>query len=165
MDAKTGSNTGGCLCGAVRFEGAAPLSAAYCHCRMCQKAVGGPFWVAAQFAKESFQITHGEPRWHRSSEIGERGFCGECGTPLFVRYRTAEWSNWIGVAIGALDDPAAVAPERHMGIESRLPWLALAGDLPEEAYPERFLEERAEHDRQNPDQSPSGYQWGDGLTR
>ena len=161
MGTKSQSYTGGCLCGAVRYEGSRPWASAYCHCRMCQRAVGGPFWIATQFSKDSFQIMRGEPRWFRSSEIADRGFCGECGTPLFVQYRTAEWSDWIGVSTGSLDDPAAVAPERHLGVESRVPWLAMADDLPEESYPERFLEERAEYDRQNPDQPPSGWRWGE----
>ena len=39
--------TGGCLCGAVRYEAAeAPRRIGYCHCRMCQKAGGAPFAVA-----------------------------------------------------------------------------------------------------------------------
>ena len=94
---------------------------------------------------------------YRSSEIMERGFCAECGTPLLVGYLTAEWSEWYGVMIGSLDDPATVPPlQRHFGVESRLPWLALADDLPEESYAERFIEERAEVDRENPDRSPAG---------
>ena len=33
--------TGGCGCGAVRFEVTAPLqSATYCHCRRCQRRTG-----------------------------------------------------------------------------------------------------------------------------
>jgi hypothetical protein len=36
--------TGGCQCGAVRYAlTAMPEGAHFCHCRMCQKAVGGPF--------------------------------------------------------------------------------------------------------------------------
>ena len=35
--------TGGCLCGAVRYEAEAYIKAAhYCHCRMCQKTSGAP---------------------------------------------------------------------------------------------------------------------------
>ena len=34
--------TGGCQCGAVRFRAAGLGRASLCHCRMCQKALGGP---------------------------------------------------------------------------------------------------------------------------
>ena len=163
MAAKKEVYTGGCLCGAVRYEGTNLLSTVYCHCRMCQKAMGAPFFAGSQFPRESFRITNGEPRWHRSSEVMDRGFCDTCGTPLFVRYSTVEWSDWIGVSIGSFDDPADVTPEKHFGVESRLPWLALADDLPEESYPERFIEEFAKADRENPVQAPSGYNWSDGL--
>ena len=95
----------------------------------------------------------------------ERGFCAECGTPLAWRYLTAEWSDWLGITIGALDDPGAVAPTCHYGIESRLPWLALADDLPEGTYGDRFVEKRAEFGRDNPDGAPSGYRWGEDLER
>ena len=45
--------TGGCLCGAVRYEVEAYLhNAFYCHCRMCQRASGAPVqWVFTSVRK------------------------------------------------------------------------------------------------------------------
>lgn len=43
--------TGGCQCGAVRYALYAAPEGSVCHCRMCQKAVGGPFAALAKFAK------------------------------------------------------------------------------------------------------------------
>ena len=42
-EAQTGL-AGGCQCGAVRYRlEAKPKATSICHCRMCQKASGGPF--------------------------------------------------------------------------------------------------------------------------
>ncbi|MEE8274940.1 MAG: GFA family protein [Alphaproteobacteria bacterium] len=75
MADKTMPITGGCLCGAIRYEATeTPHDAGYCHCRTCQKAYGNVFTVGAAFPKDRFRFTRGEPRLYRSSEIAERGF-------------------------------------------------------------------------------------------
>ncbi len=75
--------TGGCQCGAVRYasEGA-PDNVHVCHCRMCQKAVGGPFAVIVPVPKSGFRVTRGTMSWFESSAVARRGFCRDCGTPM-----------------------------------------------------------------------------------
>ena len=52
---------GGCQCGAVRYElSGRPTNPCICHCRMCQKAVGGPFAVICPVLKTDFRLTRGE---------------------------------------------------------------------------------------------------------
>ena len=63
----------------------------------------------------------------KSSEAVERGFCRDCGTPLFFRYIDRDR---ISLSLGSLDDPARVAPARQFGIESRLAFLATLTSLP-----------------------------------
>jgi len=112
--------TGGCQCGSVRYAAeVAPATAHVCHCRMCQKAVGGPFEALVGARKADIAWTRGEPAAFRSSAEVDRGFCAACGTPLFYRHVTAEHMS---VTIGSLDDPAAVAPAWQVGTEARLPW-------------------------------------------
>ena len=54
--------TGGCQCGAVRYAlFAIPERAGICHCRMCQKAVGGPFSAWANVATQDFAWTAARP--------------------------------------------------------------------------------------------------------
>ena len=78
--------TGGCQCGAVRFAVyAEPLRTGLCHCRMCQKAVAGPFISLADYRHEDFAWTRSKPASFRSSTIAERDFCAACGTPLSYR--------------------------------------------------------------------------------
>jgi hypothetical protein len=120
--------TGGCQCGAVRYRVEAFQEGAnLCHCRMCQKASGGPFMAFAPVAHADFILTQGTLSLFRSSEIAERGFCAACGTPLTYLGRD---SDHISVTIGSLDDPAAVAPTGQLASEAAVPWLwtALAAD-------------------------------------
>ncbi len=95
--------TGGCQCGAVRFAcDAPPENVHVCHCRMCQKAVGGPFAVICPVSKASFRLTRGEMAWFQSSEVARRGFCRTCGTPMAFDYPEDEG---IGLLVGTFDQP------------------------------------------------------------
>jgi hypothetical protein len=112
--------TGGCQCGAVRYAlYTAPDRAGICHCRMCQKSVGGPFKAWANVRMENFAWTRGDPSMFRSSSAAVRGFCGRCGTPLYFSY--VKRPDSISLTIGSLDTPGAVRLTQIDGIESRLP--------------------------------------------
>jgi hypothetical protein len=119
--------TGGCQCGAVRFQIAGDLGrASLCHCRMCQKAFGSAFAPLVSVRIEDLLWTHGHRKRFQSSDTVWRGFCADCGTPL-----TFEWSkSVIDLAIGAFDDPAAVIPVVQLATESALPWATHIADLP-----------------------------------
>ncbi len=128
--------TGGCLCGAVRYEASEPpLGAGYCHCSMCKKARGGIFAVGASFRRDRFRFTHGESKIYKSSAFAERGFCGDCGTPLFYRFTTpGQYADEITVSMGSLDDPEVAPPAfywGHWGVESKVSWFTIDDDLPQ----------------------------------
>ena len=140
--------TGGCQCGAVRYRlEAAPTGANICHCRMCQKAGGGPLMAYAGVRLDGIVWTRGAPTVFASSAVAERGFCPNCGTPL--SYRTIGRDR-ISVTIGSLDRPSAAAPEMQYGIESKLPWLDLVPSLPQRDIA-AFLGGGAAVSRQHPD--------------
>jgi hypothetical protein len=112
--------TGGCQCGAVRYAlESMPEGAHLCHCRMCQKAVGGPFAALAPVRLAHFRWTRGTPGRFDSSNLAYRDHCTACGTPLSFGYHG---KDWIDVTIGSLDEPDLVPPVREYGIESRLAW-------------------------------------------
>ncbi len=100
--------TGGCQCGAVRYALLTePDEVSVCHCRMCQKASGGPIMAFARVKRPALRWTRGEPASFRSSSLVERHFCGTCGTPL--TYNFVESPN-ISITVGSLDDPGARRP-------------------------------------------------------
>lgn len=122
------SVTGGCQCGAVRYRITAPFENPHiCHCRMCQKAFGNFFAALVGTAKTGLEWTKGSPAYFRSSEIVQRGFCRDCGTPLTFAYDN---SPRIAVSIGSLDHPQQVMPARQYGIEGTHPAFAALHELP-----------------------------------
>jgi hypothetical protein len=127
--------TGGCLCGARRyeFEGEPPHSG-YCHCNMCKRATGGPFAVLVQAHRATLRWTN-EPAVYRSSRIATRGFCPECGTPLFLQY---DDDGLIRMTAGSLDHPERIRPSGHYGVESRLAWADIGIGLAEEETKEKL---------------------------
>lgn len=149
-----GRLTGGCQCGAVRFAAeAAPDNVHLCHCRMCQKAVGGPFAVICPVPKDAFHVTRGEIAWFQSSEVARRGFCRDCGTPLIFDY---PHDPGIGVMAGAFDRPDLVPPVVQYGRdETGVAWYHGLPGLPSEPIyaedPEGILPRIASSSRQHPD--------------
>jgi hypothetical protein len=90
-----------------------------CHCRMCQKAVGGLFAALVAAPNDALAFTRGSPATFRSSDRVERGFCAACGTPLFFR---EEGSGRTNLTMGSLDHPSAFPPKAQTGVEARVPW-------------------------------------------
>ncbi|WP_169796609.1 GFA family protein [Chondromyces crocatus] len=106
-----------------------PSSVHWCHCGMCRRATGSASAVLV-WASRSAIAWKGVPARYRSSSVAERGFCGTCGTPLFLDY---ERSHEIVLMVGAFDDAASLRPQHHYGIESVLPWDDRRDDLPRAA--------------------------------
>ena len=123
--------TGGCQCGAVRYAFYAPLENSHvCHCRMCQRATGGVFAALAGGAPGNFAWTRGTPAFFASSNLAQRAFCEQCGTPLSFKYDLPTARMY--VTIGSLDEPEKVALVKQFGVESRLPWVKFCPDVAEE---------------------------------
>lgn len=121
-------HTGGCQCGRVRYAlFKEPSKPHVCHCRMCQKAFGNYFAPFASVALTDFEWTRGVAGRFMSSEIVERGYCRDCGTPMSFRYTNL---SRIGIALGSLDHPERLPPILQYGIESRMPFLTALGALP-----------------------------------
>jgi hypothetical protein len=133
--------TGGCQCGAVRYEWIErPAYASVCHCRMCQKATGQPFMAATGGKQEHLRWTRGAPALFKSSNVVERGFCSACGTPLTYAF---ESTGRISVTMNSLDDPEAVRPTKQYGIESKVSWFDSIANLPAQRTDEWLKPEKA----------------------
>jgi hypothetical protein len=117
--------TGGCLCGAVRYEaGGEPLFSLQCHCRDCQRASGAAHVSAVRLPSAEFRITQGAPKTYvAKSDAGNdisRVFCGECGTPLYVQVSTRP--DIVGLRVTTFDDPSWFKPDANIFTKSAQPW-------------------------------------------
>jgi len=101
-----------------------------CHCRMCQKATGGLFAALAGCPKASLEWTAGTPAIFASSNLAQRGFCRDCGTPLTFAYIAPEAR--IYVTMGSLDDPELASIEVQYGLEGKISWVEFCEDVPGE---------------------------------
>jgi hypothetical protein len=121
--------SGGCQCGAVRYRfNKKPGGAHVCHCRMCQKAFGGFYAPLVGARREHFEVTPGEIAKFNSSDLVERGFCRNCGTPLTFAYVCG---RGVSVSIGSLDHPEDFPPVDQHGVEGRLAFANGIGALPD----------------------------------
>ena len=121
--------TGGCLCGAVRYEAdEPPFLVGHCHCRMCQKGGGGLFGTSAFIAHEHFRFVADEPSWYASSDTAKRAFCGRCGSPIAYQHRDA---GHIAVWLGTFDNPEEHEPRVHWYGESKIAWVDIHAGLPD----------------------------------
>jgi hypothetical protein len=121
---------GGCLCGAVRYE--ARGTARYlclCHCRSCRRAAGAPLVAWGTFARGQLRITRGALTEFASSAGVQRGFCARCGTPLTFRKEANPQD--IDITLASLDEPAALAPQMHVWVQDKLPWVSIEDGLPQ----------------------------------
>ena len=121
--------TGGCLCGQVRFAASAdPANVRMCHCRNCQRAVGGPYFARAIFLANAIERTGETTRWPTSPRI-DRLSCARCGTPMFAEPKDPPAR--LAVSLATLDDPDALRPDMHIWISEKLAWVHIDDGLPQ----------------------------------
>jgi len=122
--------TGGCHCGAIRYEvEGAPAHAALCHCTDCRRSTGAPMVAWTLFGNDSFRVTQGEAAVYASSEHARRHFCGACGTSLFYTNETI-FPNMTDVQSATLDTPDSYPPGGHIQVAERIDWMKDAHNLP-----------------------------------
>ena len=130
--------TGGCGCGAVRFElTEPPVTALYCHCTRCQRRTGTASSAQMRVAPGSIRITQGEEKIRAWEPPGgaPKAFCSECGSALFSYVPGT--SDVGGVRLGSFDEDPGVRPQFHQYVAYAASWEPIPDDgLPR--YPERY---------------------------
>ncbi|MFQ5567933.1 MAG: GFA family protein [Paracoccaceae bacterium] len=120
--------TGGCQCGACRYEvTGAPLRLFVCHCTECRAQSASAFGISLKIGTDDVRLTSGAPLvWERPTDSGGRlacSFCPECGTRLFHRRSTRP--ETLSVKGGTLDDGLDLSQAVHIWTASKLPGVVI----------------------------------------
>jgi hypothetical protein len=122
-------STGGCLCGAVRYEVIGPLrDVVNCHCSMCQR-LHGSFGPHSKARKVNITVTKDDGLgWYKTSEVAQRGFCRNCGSGLF-------WEPFeldaTGIIAGTLDGPTELNTIGHIFVGEKSDFYEIHDDAPQ----------------------------------
>jgi hypothetical protein len=116
-----------CQCGqlSVDLPDMTPAVVA-CHCQFCQRRSGSPFGVLAYYPADLLRIEGQAVGFERPADSGgslESFFCGVCGSTVYAR--ASKHPTMLGVAVGAVADPAFQPPMRSVWETKMHPWVSL----------------------------------------
>lgn len=125
--------SGGCNCGAIRYNIAAkPLAVAVCHCSNCRRQSGSAFSVnvvvpAGAMEIEGDMATYEDGDTESGSPV-LRQYCTACGSP--IRSMSTAQPKIAIVKAGTADNPGQFTPGMHVWTQSALPWVTIPEGLP-----------------------------------
>ncbi|MEX2197699.1 MAG: GFA family protein [Burkholderiales bacterium] len=127
---------GSCHCGAVRFsvESDTPYPYLHCYCSICRKTAGGGGYAINVMGKADTFKRKGRTRmYHATRGGGERHFCPQCGSALWVWDQ--RWPEWIYPFASAIDSPLPAPRERqHILLDSKANWVPVPKGLREKRF-------------------------------
>jgi len=128
--------TGGCLCGAVRFEIHGPIhNIVHCHCSQCRKAQGSAFATNGIVSADDFKILSGADALtaYESTPGQTKYFCKTCGSPIMSK--TESRPAQIRVRLGTIESDNEERPIANIFVTSQENREEITGNLPQyEAY-------------------------------
>lgn len=126
---------GQCLCGAVQFTAQLPLLwVAHCHCTRCQRAHGAAFvtWVGFHNSHVKVYDPRNQLKWFHATtpdaQNSERGFCSQCGSPMF--FKSTAHPNEIHIAHALFTTSLKTLPQSHVHYDTHVDWAHIAEQLP-----------------------------------
>jgi len=129
------SRSGGCLCGAVRYEVRGALRhILVCHCGECRRWAGRA-WAATAARTGDLTIT-GDVVWRPSPDSEHHAKRGNCAVCLSSMFWWADGGERIAIGAGSLDDPNGLAVVAHIWVEQSAEWERPPAGVP--SYPRGY---------------------------
>jgi hypothetical protein len=128
----TAKISGGCACGAVRYEIAAdPQFQGHCQCRDCQRATGTGHCDVLEFPESAVALVGTLSFYEVIGDSGQtvsRGFCPKCGSPVLWKFVVNPGAAII--TAGSLDNPGIFKPQAAVYASQGHAWDYLSPELP-----------------------------------
>ena len=126
------SFSGGCLCGAVRYQCAvAPVGAGHCHCNDCRKSSGtghcSHLVVPAAALEVTGKVTFFESPTDAGNTVG-RAFCPTCGSPVYSK--NSSLPDLLFPRASSLDNLEVFQPQMVVYAKRAASWDRLDQTLP-----------------------------------
>jgi hypothetical protein len=119
------NRTGGCLCGAVRYELTGdPLATVVCHCTHCQRQSGGMFSTNLVVREAAYAQTGESKVYVDKGDSGKavwRNFCADCGSPILSKLERSP--GLLMIKAGTLDDLSSLAPAMEVYTDHAAGWV------------------------------------------
>ncbi len=116
--------TGGCACGAVRYEGQAdPGFSFLCQCRSCQHLTGSGHLAQFMYPRAQLKVIGSTASWTRNTASGntvEKVYCATCASPLYGLASISQDNAM--VCAGSLDDPNIFRPAKILFSDEATHW-------------------------------------------
>lgn len=121
---------GSCACGAIEFVVILPVKwCTHCHCIACRRQHGAPIVTWFGVDRERFKLAGREHlKWYICSEDAKRGFCTNCGTPLF--FMSTRWPDEVHVTRVSLNSKVDITPHHHIHFDQHVTWFPFQDSLP-----------------------------------
>jgi hypothetical protein len=123
--------TGGCLCGALRYEAEGePLFAGHCYCADCRKASGSGFVPFMGFASSAVRFSGQSLKFTSKAANGGdavRNSCPVCGS--LVHGGEVGKDDQFTIYAGSLDDPSSFRPTIAIFTRNRPLWAVVPPEL------------------------------------
>jgi hypothetical protein len=130
--------SGGCSCGAVRYQlTRPPMFVHCCHCLLCQRQTGSAFVINGLIETACLVVT-GQPSLNPMPTESGRPHdvfrCPACQVALFSDYGRRPTLRFVRLA--TLDAPHTFTPDVHIFTRSKVPWVVLP--MGARAFPEYY---------------------------
>jgi len=124
--------TGGCACGAIRYEIAGdPLVSVDCQCRDCSRESGTGHASHLVFLRANAILSGKVSLWDMTADSGNiktRAFCPTCGSPVYMTFATNP--DIFTVRAASLDEPQRYNPQMVTYRKSAYAWDQINSALP-----------------------------------